>query len=88
MRTARACQAAGAATVTAVATHALLTGNASAVLAEGALQRLVVTDTAGSPALVDTVLGAKLVVLSSSELFADAVSLMHRNGSITALLES
>lgn len=83
-----ACNGVGAATVTAVATHALLTGSALAVPDDGALQQLLVTDTAGSPALVDTVLRDKLVVLSSSELFAQAVSLMHLNGSIMAQLES
>ena len=88
MRTAQACRDVGAASVTAVATHALLTGDAPAILAGGPLQQLIVTDTVATPGMLDSRLKDKLVVLDSSVLFAEAVRMMHQNGSIAALLES
>ena len=88
LRTAKACQSVGAVTVSAVATHGLFTGNASAVLADSAVQRVIVTDTVRPAAGVEGGLQEKIVVLSSAALFAEAINAMHVNGSITTLLES
>ncbi|MET0961799.1 MAG: ribose-phosphate diphosphokinase [Noviherbaspirillum sp.] len=86
MRTVQSCRGAGAASVAAAATHALLTGDAPAILADDALQQLIVTDTVATPGMRDSRLQGKLVVLDSSILFAEAVRMMHQNGSIAALL--
>ncbi|OGB25814.1 MAG: ribose-phosphate pyrophosphokinase [Burkholderiales bacterium RIFCSPLOWO2_02_FULL_57_36] len=86
-RTARVCRDLGAARVFAAATHGLFMGDANAILADPALERIVVTDTVSPFRLEDSALKTKVVVLSSTGLFAEAIRRLHAGGSITDLLE-
>jgi ribose-phosphate pyrophosphokinase len=86
-RVANACHAAGANSVSAAATHGLFAGAASAVLADSALERIAVTDTV--PLRLDEGdLKAKVTVVDSTALFAEAIRRMHEGGSVTALMEA
>jgi ribose-phosphate pyrophosphokinase len=87
-RCARACIDRGAASVMAAATHGLFMGDASAVLADSALQRIVVTDTVPPFRLEQGVAKAKVNVLSCTGLFAKAIHRLHAGESITELMES
>lgn len=87
-RTAAGCHALGATKVIAAASHGLFLGGAAAILAEKQLDSIAVTDTVPSFRLDDGPVKAKLTVLSSASLFAEAISRMHNGGSITELLES
>lgn len=81
-----ACQAAGAATVYAVATHGLFVGDAAEKLAHEALHRIVVANTIPPFRLDDTPVRDKLEVLDASGLFAEAIHRIHTGGSIVDLL--
>ncbi len=87
MRTATACHALGAARAFAVATHGLFTGDANTILADAALERIVIADTVAPFRLVEGALKAKVTVLSCAALFAEAIRRLHVGGSITDLLE-
>lgn len=87
LRAARACRALGAREVHAVATHGLFVDKASEVIADEALEQVVVTDSV-PPFRVDTAaMGDKLVVLDSAPLFAEAIRRIDEGGSLTALVE-
>lgn len=86
VRTARSCHAGGAVRVFAVASHGLFAGTANAILADAALDGIVVTDTVPPFRLTDGAVKEKLVILDSSTLFAEAIRCMHNGGSISALL--
>ncbi len=87
-RTAKACRARGAARVFAAATHGLFMGDAETILAEPALERIVVTDTVPPFRIEHGALKHKVDVLGSAVLFADAIDRLHSGGSITGLLAS
>jgi ribose-phosphate pyrophosphokinase len=87
-RTAKACRARGAARVFAAATHGLFMGDAETILAEPALERIVVTDTVPPFRIEHGALKHKVDVLDSAALFADAIDRLHSGGSITGLLAS
>jgi ribose-phosphate pyrophosphokinase len=87
-RTARACRARGAARVFTAATHGLFMGEADTILADPALERIIVTDTVPPFRLDEGALKQKVDVLSSSALFAQAIARLHAGGSITELLEA
>jgi ribose-phosphate pyrophosphokinase len=57
-------------------------------LADSALEGIVVTDTVPPFRLGGGPVKAKLTVLSSAPLFAEAISRLHVCGSLTELLES
>lgn len=86
MRAARACRVAGAARVFGAATHGLFMGEANALLADGALERIAVTDTVPPFRLEEETVKAKVAVLSTTALFAEAIHRAHVGGSITDLL--
>ena len=88
VRTARTCRELGATNVFAAATHGLFAGNANAVLADSALERIVVTDTVTPFRLEEGAVKEKVAVLSSTALFAEAIDRIHSGGSITELLDS
>ncbi|MES2534830.1 MAG: ribose-phosphate pyrophosphokinase [Pseudomonadota bacterium] len=88
IRTARACRDRGAARVFAAATHGLFMGDANAVLADGALEGIVITDTVPPFRLEEGPVKAKTVTLNSTALFAEAIHRMHADGSITALFNA
>jgi ribose-phosphate pyrophosphokinase len=72
-RAAAAARAAGAARVFAAATHGLFHGDPAALLGDPALDGIVVADTVPPPALPPA-LAARLTVLDSSGLVAEAIS--------------
>lgn len=88
VRTARTCRDLGATNVFAAATHGLFAGDANAVLADSALERIVVTDTVTPFRLQEGTVKEKVAVLSSAALFAEAIHRIHTGGSITDLLDS
>ena len=87
LRAARACRELGARTVHAVATHGLFVDHAGEVIADHALEQVVVTDS-GPPFRLDpAVVRDKLVVLDSAPLVAEAIRRIDQGGSITELVE-
>ena len=86
-RAARACRRQGARNVYAAASHGLFAANANEVLADPAVERIVVTDTVPPFRLGDELRG-KVTVLDSSELFAEAIRRIHGGGSIADLLQT
>jgi ribose-phosphate pyrophosphokinase len=87
-RTVKACRSLGATSVHAVASHGLFVGDAPQVLADDALNSIVVTDSVPPFRLGQGKARDKLVVVSSTRLFADAIANIHSGGSIVQLLES
>lgn len=86
-RTAVACRARGATEVHAAASHGLFVGAAPQVLADEAIDGLVVTDSVPPFRLPAGAVRDKLVVLPIAPLFARAIACLHDGGSLTALLE-
>jgi len=86
-RAVAACRAGGARRIHAAASHGLFMGGAGALLADPALERLVVTDTVPPLRLDPAVAIAKLTVLSAAPLFAEAIRRLHTGGSLVELLE-
>ncbi|HUY03260.1 MAG TPA: ribose-phosphate pyrophosphokinase [Rhodocyclaceae bacterium] len=86
-RAANACREQGATKVYAAATHGIFVGEAPSILAAPALEAVVVTDSIPPFRLDPGQIGAKLVVLDSAALFAEAIRRIHGGGSITELLE-
>ena len=86
-RAAMACRESGAARVYAAASHGIFVGVAGNLLANPALEKLVITDSIPpfrlSPALTE----GRLVVLDSAALFAEAIRRIHGGGSLVELLE-
>ncbi|MEO8407742.1 MAG: ribose-phosphate diphosphokinase [Oxalobacteraceae bacterium] len=72
-RAAIACRKGGASTVYAVATHGLLIGAASEVLAGSALDRVIIANTVAPFRISDVQALQKLTVLDCSKLFADVI---------------
>jgi ribose-phosphate pyrophosphokinase len=87
LRAARACRELGARTVHAVATHGLFVDHAGEVVADAALEQVVVTDSVPPFRLDAAALRDKLVVLDSAPLFAEAIRRIDQGGSITELVE-
>jgi ribose-phosphate pyrophosphokinase len=85
-RAANACREAGAGRIYAAATHGGFTGDADVALANPALEQIVVTD-AIPPRLNSEAVKAKLAVLDSAGLFAEAIARIHGGGSLVELLE-
>lgn len=85
-RTVKACRSLGAESVYAAATHGLFVGDAAQLLADDALTGIVVTDSVPPFRLGGGRAGAKLTVLSSAPLFAEAIRRIHEGGSIVELL--
>jgi ribose-phosphate pyrophosphokinase len=85
-RAVRACKTAGAGRVVGAATHGLFVGEASAVLADPALEALLVTDTVRPFRLVPGPAADKLIRLDATALFAEAIRRVHSGGSIVELL--
>ncbi|HWI81134.1 ribose-phosphate pyrophosphokinase [Ramlibacter sp.] len=86
-RTAGMCRSQGATAVYAAASHGLFVGEAAQLLADEALDRLVVTDSVPPFRLAGTATLGKLDVLPVSGLFAEAIHRMHAGESLVQLLE-
>jgi ribose-phosphate pyrophosphokinase len=87
LRAARACRDLGARKVYTAATHGLFVDNAGEVIADDALEQVVVTDSVPPFRLDPAVMRNKLVVLDSAPLFAEAIRRIDEGGSITKLVE-
>jgi ribose-phosphate pyrophosphokinase len=85
VRAAAACRARGAATVHAVATHGLFTGDAERTLAAAGLERLVVTDTVPLFRLPPPIVEARLTVLGTAPLLAEAIRRLHHEEPVAGL---
>ena len=72
-RAAAAARAHGARRVVAMATHGLFVGGAAGLMADPAIDRIVVTDTVPPVRVDPAVLGGRLVVLPAARLFAEAI---------------
>lgn len=85
-RAARACRERGARRVYAAASHGLFVGDAPRVLADPALDGVLVTDSVPPFRLDEALLRSRVTVLSAAGLFAEAIRRLHDNGSIVELL--
>ncbi|MHB8165596.1 MAG: ribose-phosphate diphosphokinase [Sulfuricella sp.] len=87
LRTALACRRLGAKHVYAAASHGVFVGAANEVLANEALDRVIVTNTIPPFRLHPEAARSKLEVLDAAPFFAAAITRIHTGGSIVALLE-
>lgn len=85
-RSVAACRGQGATAVYAAASHGLFNGAAPQVLADPALTGIVVTDTVPPFRLPPGPVRAKLQVLPTAPLFAEAIRRLHAGGSLSELL--
>jgi len=83
-RAVAACRARGARRIHAAASHGLFAQKAAALLADPALEQLVVTDTV-PPFRLDAAARGKLRMISVAPLFAEAIRRMHAGGSLAEL---
>ena len=74
---AKACRAAGATRVIVAATHGLFLGSAAEVVADPAIDRVVVADTVPPFRLPIETVSQKLAILDSARVFADAIYRNH-----------
>jgi ribose-phosphate pyrophosphokinase len=86
-RAAAACKALGASRVYAAASHGMFAGAAAEVLANPALEKVLVTDTIPPFRLPPALLGSRVEVLDSAPLFAEAIRRLHSGGSLVELLQ-
>lgn len=86
-RVADACRKRGARAVYAAATHGVFTLQASAVLREASLDRVIITNSVQPARLDAALIGHKLVTLDLVPLVAEAVRRLHTDGSLTELVE-
>ena len=74
----------GARSVTAVATHALLSGNACEKIENSVINKLIVTDTVDIP---DEKKIAKIEVVTVANVFAEAIERVYKGKSVSELFE-
>ncbi len=86
LRAAKAARQAGAARVLAFVTHGLFMAGATEVIADPALDRLVVTDAVPAFRLKDDSARQKVDVLAVAPLFAEAIVRLHRGTALADLL--
>jgi len=87
-RAAETCHKAGAREVVAAAAHGAFVPEASRMLAEAPLDRIVVLDHIPPFAIDQALVETKLTVLEASGLVAEAVRRMHEGRSLVEMLES
>lgn len=88
LRTARAARAAGATRVIAMVTHGLFMPGSEALMADPALDRIVVSDAVPPFRLTQPAQRDKLTVLPSAPLLAEAIRRLHEAQSLTDLMVS
>ena len=86
LRAARAARAAGARRVVAIVTHGLFMSGSADALADPAVDRVVITDTVPPFRLTDARVKAKLDILPSAPLFAEAIARLHSGRATDDLL--
>jgi len=87
-RAAAACRVRGAKAVVAAAAHGLFIGEASWILANPDLDRVVITDTVPPFRLDPGLVERKVTVLDAAGLCAEAIRRLYEGGSLVELLES
>lgn len=85
LRASEACRAKGARAVLAAATHGAFTGNTAEVVANPALDRIIVTDTISPLHLPAELVSAKVTVIDTAPLLAEAIGHLHAGGPIEDL---
>jgi len=88
VRAAEACRGRGATSVYAAATHGVFGGKAGEVLANPALEQIVVTNTIPPFRIASSPVLHKVKVLDASRLFAEAIRRSHAGESIVDLLQA
>ena len=86
LRAAKAARRAGASRVLAFVTHGLFMDGAAEVIADPALDRLIVTDAVPAFRLKDDTARQKVDVLAVAPLFAEAIERLRRRSALTDLL--
>ena len=86
MGAAKACKEKGATEVYAAASHGVFVGKANQVLAAEEFEKVIVTDTIPPFRLDPELVKTKLVVLTATRLFAEAIKRIHEGGSVVELL--
>lgn len=86
-RAAQACRKLGARKIFAAATHGIFVGDANRVLAEPAVDGIIVTNTIPPFRLDPKLLGGKVRVLDAAELLAQAIERIRGGGSLVDLVE-
>ena len=86
LRTAKSARAAGAKRVIALVTHGLFMPGSSDVLADPALDQVVISDTVPPFRLDQSAQNKKLVILPSGPLLAEAIRRLHDERSLTDLM--
>jgi len=87
-RAAAACKALGAKRVFAAASHGVFTSAAAEVLADPALEKVLVADSIPPFRLPPEMLGSQVEVLESAPLIAEAIRRLHSGGSLVELLQA
>jgi ribose-phosphate pyrophosphokinase len=87
VRGAAACRAGGARRVIAAATHGVFSAQATSILADEALDCILVTDSVEPRPSVSGELAKRLITVSVVPLFAEAIRRLHEGGSIVELVE-
>jgi ribose-phosphate pyrophosphokinase len=86
LRTARSARSAGAMSVIALVTHGLFMSGSSDVLADQALDQVVITDAVPPFRLDHSAQSKRLVVLPVASLFAETIRRLHEGRSLTDLM--
>jgi ribose-phosphate pyrophosphokinase len=86
-RAARVCRSLGALRTAAAATHGIFVGDANRLLADPALESVVVTNTLPPFRLDPDLVRSKIRILDTAPLFAEAIARIHGGGSLVELLE-
>jgi ribose-phosphate pyrophosphokinase len=87
-RAAAACKRLGAAKVFAAASHGAFNNAAAEVLADPALDKVLVSDSIPPFRLPPALLGERVEVLGCAPLFAEAIRRLHGGGSLVELLQN
>jgi ribose-phosphate pyrophosphokinase len=87
-RAAAACKGLGATRVYAAASHGVFVGTASKVLADPALDKVLVTDSIPPFRLPPALLESRVEVLQSAAFFAEAIKRLHNGGSLVELMQA
>ena len=86
LRTARSARSAGAKSVIALVTHGLFMAGSSDVLADPALDQIVITDAVPPFRLDNPAQNKKLVILPVASLFAETIRRLHEGRSLSDLI--
>ncbi|HVZ53340.1 MAG TPA: ribose-phosphate diphosphokinase [Pseudolabrys sp.] len=86
LRAAQAAREAGATRVVALVTHGLFMAGAAEVLANPAIDRIVMTDAVPPFRLIEPEKNAKLVILPAASLLAETIKRLHEEKSLTDLM--